>query len=275
VSRFRIAHLSDSHFGTVLPGVAEGLISTVNELKPDLVLLSGDITQRARRSQFREAAKFSAQLKQFPFIAVPGNHDIPLYNVFGRLFNPYGNFIRFFKPGVEKDFDHGDIVIIGLNSTSKWRHVQGAFDLERLERRLQKVEPRHKVRVAVFHHPIDCRLEKDEKNLVKCRHEVMRILSKHKIDLIVGGHIHDPHMGTSHKRYPELGRACVIGVAGTCTSWRVRGTVPNSFNLIDFHTEATPRLTLSRFDQRPGLRFTLEEMKKFALTPDTGWIESN
>lgn len=273
MSRLRIVQISDSHFGTVLPGVTDGLLATIRNLQPDLVVLSGDITQRARPSQFREAYNFSEQLRPIPFIAVPGNHDIPLFNVFGRLFDPYKGFQTNFKNQLEKDFDHGDVVIVGLNSTSRWRHVQGAFDLERLKRRLDRIEPRHKVRIAVFHHPLDCRQEEDLKNLIKCRDQVMQILSERGIDLVVGGHIHDPHVSLSRARYPEIQRALVLGVAGTCTSWRTRGDVPNSFNLIDVHTESEgdARLTIARFDMRENLRFTLENKRSFIRSNSQGW----
>ncbi len=102
-------------------------------------------------------------IKPTPAIAVPGNHDIPAYNLIGRLFFPYRGFKRLFKDQLEKDFVHGDVLVMGLNSTSRWRSVQGDFNMERLEQRLSNKPPGTKVHIAAFHHPMDCRKPQDEK----------------------------------------------------------------------------------------------------------------
>lgn len=271
MSRLNIAHLSDSHFGTILPGVREGLIATLAELKPDVVLFTGDITQRARASQFREAHAFTDQLKPTPLIAVPGNHDIPLYNIFVRLFDPYRGFKRLFKDQLEKDFVHGDVLISGLNSTDRWRHVQGEFNLDRLHRRLTEHKSASKVHIAAFHHPMDCAQPQDEKNLLTNAKDVISVFDRHSVDLMVGGHIHDPYVSLSKVRYPNTARNMVIGVAGTCTSWRTRKGAPNSFNWIEVDTFDKPRLTIARYDQRQDLRFALERVHKFERSSDFSW----
>ena len=271
MSFVRIAHLSDPHFGTILPGVREGLLATLADIKPDLVLLTGDITQRARRDQFRQAKKFTHDLKPTPIIAVPGNHDIPLYNIFSRLFDPYRGFKRLFKDQLEKDFIHGDILVTGLASTSRWRHVQGDFKIERLERRLREKKSGTKVHIAAFHHPMDCRKPQDEKNLLKDRDRSMDLFDQHGVDLIIGGHIHDPYVTLSKVRYPKTKRSMIIGVAGTCLSWRTRPGAPNSFNWIEVDTSGAPRITISRMDQREDKRYTVEHVHKFICEPGQGW----
>ena len=271
MSLVRIAHLSDPHFGTILPGVREGLIATIKEIAPDLILLTGDITQRARRSQFKEAKKFTHDLIPIRMIAVPGNHDIPLYNFMTRLLNPYWGFKNLFKDQLEKDHLHGDVVVTGLNSTSKWRHVQGDFNLKRLEKRLQRNRPVAKIHIAAFHHPMDCKKTSDEKNLLQGRQEAIQIFDQHGVDLILGGHIHDPFVTLSKNRYPNTGRNMIIGVAGTCTSWRTRPGAPNSFNLIEIDTRQVPRMTISRYDQRENLKFTIQETQQFVRTEKSGW----
>lgn len=271
MSVLRIAHLSDPHFGTIHPNVEQGLVRTLRNLKPSLILLSGDITQRARASQFRAAKQFTHLLDPIPFIAVPGNHDIPLLNVFARLFHPYRGFKELFKDQLERDFRHGDVQVIGLNSTSRWRHVQGDFDHERLERRLAAAVTGAKVRIAVFHHPMDCPKPVDEKNLLRGREKVIALLDKYKVDLVMGGHIHDPLAALSDRRYPALSRKLVIAVAGTCTSWRTRKNAPNSFNLIDVNTGGDqPRLTISRHDIAKDCGFVPVSEASF-VRGQTGW----
>lgn len=273
MSRLKIAQISDSHFGTIHPHLQEALIGSIHELKPDLVLLTGDITQRARAQQFREARKFTDRLKPVSLIAVPGNHDIPLYNIFMRLYDPYRGFKRLFKDQLEKDFLHGDVLITGLNSTDRWRHVQGEFNLERLKRRLSSITSPTKVHIAAFHHPMDCAKPQDEKNLLKKSGETISIFDEHRVDLIVGGHIHDPYVSLSKVRYPNTQRNMVIAVAGTCTSWRTRKGAPNSFNCIDVDTSAAqPRLTISRYDLRNTGHFEVDRVHHFERGDDHSWM---
>lgn len=271
MSFLRIAHLSDPHFGTILPGVKEGLLATLRDLQPDLVLITGDITQRARRSQFREAKQFTHDMNPVPMIAVPGNHDIPLFNIFRRVFDPYHGFKKLFKDQLEKDHIFGDVLVTGLNSTSKWRHVQGDFDLARVEKRLIENKAKAKVHIAAFHHPMDCIKPQDEKNLLVTREETIRLFDKHCVDLMVGGHIHDPYVTLSKVRYPHTQRNMLIGVAGTCTSWRIRPGAPNSFNLIEVDTKSVPRISITRYDQRGDLRFDIKRVHQFARRDESGW----
>jgi len=271
VSVLKIAHLSDPHFGTILPGVREGLLATLRNLKPDLILLTGDITQRARRTQFRGAKHFTHEMKPTPVIAVPGNHDIPLYNAMARFFYPYWGFKNLFKDQLEKDFVFGDVLVTGLNSTSKWRHVQGAFDLARLERRLEEHKDKPKVHIAAFHHPMDCAKPVDEKNLLKENDKVIDIFDRHGVDLMISGHIHDPYVTLSKVRYPNTKRSMIIGVAGTCLSWRTRKGAPNSFNWIEVDTTNTPRLSFTRYDQRDDMLFTVESAHHFQRPDNSGW----
>jgi len=83
-----LLQISDPHFGTEDPGAVEALVPLVHEKRPGLVVLSGDITQRARRGQFEAARRFLDRLPAAALVVIPGNHDIPLFNVFGRLLRP-------------------------------------------------------------------------------------------------------------------------------------------------------------------------------------------
>lgn len=268
----RIAHLSDPHFGTLNPGAEEALLLALRTLAPDLILITGDITQRARRSQFRAAKNFNRQLHPIPIIAIPGNHDIPLMNIFGRLFFPYWGFQRLFTGRVEKDLMIKGVQVVGLNSTSRWRHIQGDFKIPRIRRRFEKAETGAIVRIAAFHHPMDCAKGIDEKNLLRGRNEAMEVFDGAKVDLVVGGHIHDPYVDLSTLRYPRFSRAIVLSVAGTCLSWRTRKGAPNSFNIVDVETEgAEPKLLISRHDLREG-EFSLKESFSFRREGARGWI---
>jgi 3',5'-cyclic AMP phosphodiesterase CpdA len=270
MSVLNIAHLSDPHFGTINDGVAEGLLRSLQRIAPSLVLLTGDITQRARHSQFQGAKEFTHKLKPTPVIAVPGNHDIPLLNLPARLFYPYRGFKRLFKDQLEKDFIHGDVQVYGLNSTSRWRHIQGDFNIERIKKRFRGPPSKCKVRVVAFHHPVDCFRDTDEKNLLKGREPAMKVFSEAGIDLVLGGHIHDPFVTLSNRRYPGLARPMIVAVAGTCTSWRTRRNAPNSFNLIEINTDSDPRISIIRYDIRSDFDFVPVTENHFIKTSE-GW----
>ena len=94
-------HISDTHFGTEQPAVTDALRAWVQEQKPDAVILSGDITQRARTAQFQAARAFCDSLGVPHLLTLPGNHDIPLYNLAARLFTPYRGYSRVFGHGVD------------------------------------------------------------------------------------------------------------------------------------------------------------------------------
>ena len=105
MSLLRIAHLSDPHFGTTRIEVIDGILNILREIQPTLVLLTGDITQRARANQFKAAKEFIDQLEPAAVIAVPGNHDIPLGNMYARIFHPYKGYENLFKQTLEQTIE--------------------------------------------------------------------------------------------------------------------------------------------------------------------------
>lgn len=273
MSRVRVAHLSDPHFGTIRPGVREGLRQSLLALSPDLVLITGDITQRARRGQFREAAEFCRSLEPLPVFALPGNHDIPLFNLFARLFSPYGGFRKHFQAEREMNWQKGEVRLTCLNSTSRWRHVQGDFNLERIRHRLGAPPLESTVHLVAFHHPMDCPKETDEKNLLKGRERAMALFQTAKADILLGGHIHDPYVALSDERYPHIPRRMVLVVAGTCLSSRIRKAAPNSFHLIDIESGHEPTVTVVRHDIGKDKLFSprVGGTRRFVRLTHAGW----
>lgn len=271
--KIRIAHLSDPHFGANLPVVVKALTNAMNDLTPDLIILSGDITQRARCKQFKAARKFVDLLSEFQWAIVPGNHDIPLFNIFARFFHPYRNFKNVFHGVLEKEIPIDQVQVFTLNSTSRFRHVQGELSANQIKKVIHGIQKRTGVRVACFHHPMDCLKRVDEKNLLRNRNEAMKVFAKAEVDIILGGHIHDPYVSLSGERYPEVHRQSIISVAGTCLSWRTRSGAPNSFNLIDIEVEdhQQPRLTISRYDLQAESQFTPVLVQSFIRDTVQGW----
>ncbi|KXJ65078.1 DNA repair exonuclease [Achromobacter xylosoxidans] len=226
----RILHLSDTHFGTERKAVIEAVLDLARQLSPDLVVLSGDITQRARRSQFAAARRFIERLA-LPVLAVPGNHDIPLFNVFLRVLNPYGNYKRALGPILEPVFENDGVLAIGVNTTRPRRHKDGEISdaqITRVAQRLRQARP-GQLRIVVAHHPVRAKVESDLSNLLIGRERALAAWAQAGVDLVLGGHIHLPYV---LPLTAPTGPAGWIVQAGTTCSHRVRGTVPNSLGVI-------------------------------------------
>ncbi|MDT4808535.1 3',5'-cyclic adenosine monophosphate phosphodiesterase CpdA [compost metagenome] len=226
----RILHLSDTHFGTERKPVVEAALDLARALAPELVVLSGDITQRARRGQFAAARKFIERLS-LPVLAVPGNHDIPLFNVFARALNPYGNYKRALGAVLEPVFENDGLLAIGVNTTTPRRRKDGeisAGQIARVAQRLRQARP-GQLRVVVAHHPVRAKVESDLSNLLIGREPALAAWTQAGVDLVLGGHIHLPYVLPLDPSAPAGGW---IVQAGTACSRRVRGNIPNSVNVI-------------------------------------------
>jgi len=209
-----VAHLSDLHFGRLEPAALEPLRRRLAELAPDLVVVSGDLTQRARARQFREARAFLDSLPR-PQIVVPGNHDVPLYNVLARFLRPLAGYRKAMGGDLEPSYVDDEIAVLGLNTARSFVFKGGRVSeaqLARVEDTLCR-QREEVVKILVTHHPFMA-LER----LARCG-----------VDLFVAGHLHAASIGdTAHR---VAGRSALLVQAGTATSSRTREE-PNSFNLL-------------------------------------------
>lgn len=245
-----ILQLSDPHFGTERPEVVEALHRFIDSCEPDVLLLSGDITQRARRKQFAAAKRFLERIS-CPVLAVPGNHDIPLFNLFGRFLNPYGNFRRVFGTDLEPVYSSPDVLVLGVNTTRASRHKDGeisASQTSRVIQQLRQAEP-GQLRIVMQHHPVRALAESDTANLTIGREQAVPAWVDAGMDLLLGGHIHLPYVWPVYGRSGEAGRKAWTVQAGTALSSRTRGQINNSVNLIRHHVEdGTHRCAIERWD---------------------------
>lgn len=231
----RLLHLSDPHFGTEQPEVMTALLAFAAEQRPDLAVLTGDITQRARADQFRRARAFVDQLPA-PVLSVPGNHDLPLFNLFSRLFNPYGNYRSHISNDLEPLYQTSRLLIIGVNSTRPQRHKNGELGERQIERvsRLLHSARSQQLRIVIQHHPVAAIEASDQANLLKGHEQVVPRWIDAGMDLLLAGHIHLPYVRPLSGSGSRQGWTAQ---AGTALSSRVRGEVPNSINLIEHSTD--------------------------------------
>lgn len=232
----RILHLSDPHFGTEQQTVMTALMQLVEQQRPTLALLSGDITQRARPDQFRRARRFMEQLG-IPMLAVPGNHDMPLFNPFKRLLRPYGHYQDNFAADLEPVLETERLLVLGVNSSRADRHKNGELtdeQIERVEQRLRQASARQ-LRIVMQHHPVRAVESSDRSNLLIGGDAVAPRWVDAGLDLLLAGHIHLPYVRPLNGQ--TSGRQAWTAQAGTALSSRVRGEIPNSVNLIEHSTD--------------------------------------
>ena len=137
-----LLHLSDLHFGRIDHRVLKPLIDLAARIKPDLVVISGDLTQRARAKQFRAAASFLAALP-LPQIVVPGNHDVPLYNVIARFLYPHAGYRRYISKNLEPFYQDDEIAVLGLNSSRSLTFQNGRLNKTQVDKLARVFEVCH------------------------------------------------------------------------------------------------------------------------------------
>jgi 3',5'-cyclic AMP phosphodiesterase CpdA len=264
-----LVHLSDLHFGRVDAAVVGPLVAVIEGLRPDVVAVSGDLTQRARDEQFQEAREFLDRLPKVPQIVVPGNHDVPLWNAFKRFLQPLEGFRRFITDDLEPFYADDEIAIIGVNTARSLTVKHGRINeqqVARVRELLCRIDDRV-AKVVVTHHPFDLPEGYDESELVGRARMAMETLAACGADLLLAGHLHVGHTGHTAKRYEISGHSALVVQAGTATSSRVRGEM-NSFNLIRLKH---PHVNVVRYAFRPEQKtFAPASSEHFQHTPD-GW----
>lgn len=232
-----LLQISDTHFGTEQPEVVEALAALAAQQRPALVVLSGDITQRARPGQFRAAKAFADRLGA-PVLAIPGNHDIALFDLWARLARPYARYATAFGADLEPVHASPDWLVIGVNTTRAWRHKNGevsSAQIDRVARRLGTASP-GQLRVVVVHQPVAVIRSSDVVNLLRGHEAALQRWAAAGADLVLGGHIHLPYV----RAVDGLARPLWAVQAGTAVSARVREGLPNSVNLLRWGAHAPP-----------------------------------
>lgn len=249
----RILHISDTHFGTEQQPVMEAMEAHVRAQGADLLVLSGDITQRARRDQFAAAQAFVRRLESYGIpktLVIPGNHDLPLHNLLSRFLRPYDNYRRHFGQELEPAFENDELLVIGLNTTHPRRRKDGRVTDEQVRavcERLRQCDP-VKLRIVVAHQPFGSMLPSDLRNLQHGAQAALTRWAEAGLDIVMGGHIHLPYVLPLSGEYPNLAREIWTVQAGTALSSRVRGSVPNSFNRLHLNNAQKKQVQVERWD---------------------------
>ncbi|MGZ8920879.1 MAG: metallophosphoesterase family protein [Limisphaerales bacterium] len=263
-----IAQISDLHFGTEDPAIAAGLKEDLRSQNPSLIAVSGDLTQRGRSAQFRAAKKFLDELPQ-PQVVVPGNHDVPLYDVFRRFLSPLGRYRRIISNEVNPCYEDSEIILLGINTARSLTWKSGRISMGQIEqiRRTMAGGQGEKFKILMTHHPF-IPPPGDPVNaidLIGRAAIALPVLDECGVDLLLAGHLHHGYSGDVRTYYPATSRSIIVVQAGTAISRRIR-TEPNGYNLLRLD-RTTIEVEVRRWN---GTAFVKEKRAVYRLK-DKAW----
>lgn len=230
---FSIVQISDLHFGREDQDVAKAGEAIIKKLKPDLIVIAGDLTQRNRSKECFLALEFLRRINR-PILIVPGNHDIPFFNIYARFRKPLSHYDRYFNSMYVSVFENDFLNIIGLNTTSRFQVKDGKLrsnDMEMVIESFDKTK-QSKWNILVTHHPFS--------RIRKNHHPILMDKFLASIDVWLSGHLHRFKLENLQYRGETYdGLQCI---SGTFISTRLRSE-ENSFNVLEFENNTTATIT--------------------------------
>jgi 3',5'-cyclic AMP phosphodiesterase CpdA len=224
-----LAHISDLHFGRESPQLIEGLWQNLELIEPQLVVISGDLTQRARKKEFMAARAFLDSL-QWPFLVTAGNHDISADNLAERFFHPWRKWHIYIGSPLEPVLVGKDHITIGVNTARRSGYSldwsRGRINSRQIEAIAEYLaeEEEERLRVIVAHHPFWVPVEYSHRHIIGGRNMALNKLTEAGVDIILSGHI--------HSAYTHIVNGLIISHAGTTISSRLEANYPNSYQII-------------------------------------------
>lgn len=222
----KIIHISDLHFGLHKEELILPFLNDVEAINPDIILISGDLTHRARRFQYQLLTNF---LKKLPgkLLIVPGNHDIPLKNIWGRLFAPFKLYKQYISDDINVAFQNKGVRILGVNSVDPYQTHNGKLShatRDKIEQYFSSAFPG--LNLIFFHHNLDY-FEKIHKPL-KNHHHFIDDLNTSQLNIICTGHLHYANVGLIQKNSEH---SALLLHAGTLFCQRSRDYINSYFSL--------------------------------------------
>jgi len=235
-----LLHISDLHFGPpYVEKVGESLQEFAARLRPTAIVASGDFTQRAKEEQYAAARAYLDRLPAVPTVVTPGNHDVPLYRVAERVFEPYRHYRAYISSELESVVRLPGAVIVAINSTAPLQAITNGrihrWQLDYVRRAFEGV-PEDVLRIVVAHHHFAPPPDWEGGQVMPKAKRALDVFTQLRVDMIMGGHLHRAYIGNSLDVYAGRDRehGIVIVQSGTSTSrrGRAREAEKNSLNVV-------------------------------------------
>jgi 3',5'-cyclic AMP phosphodiesterase CpdA len=230
-----ILHLSDTHFGTEEPAVVDALLALAERERPDLVLASGDITESARPLEFDQAVRFFNRVQARHVMVVPGDHDLPLWDLPRRMLAPYANFRSAFGDDLEPRLQSPQAWIACLLSPRRWRRRHGALSRQQVQRTAQWLSdaPSGALKIVMAHHPLAALRWHEESSVLSGADYALDHWTRSHVHIFLGGHMHASctvPITSAGAAYHS--RTWWVAQAGSAVSRRLYGNHVQSVNLL-------------------------------------------
>lgn len=229
-----VAHLSDLHFGRHDRAIVEALLASLNQNRPDLVIVSGDLTQRARRSEFAEARRFLDRIK-VPQLVIPGNHDVPLFDFMARFLTPFRHYERHIGliGSVASSYADDEIAVLALNTARRLTGKNGRVSWKQMDeiRRVFRDTPKRCFKILATHHPLGEPEGGLGLELVHRSRPALLAISEAGVNALLSGHHHRASSGAISIG-TDAGHSILVVHAGTAISTRTRDADANTYNLL-------------------------------------------
>jgi 3',5'-cyclic AMP phosphodiesterase CpdA len=265
-----IVHLSDIHFGRFDAALATPLLTTIHDQAPDLVVISGDLTQRARPRQFEQARALLDRIER-PLLVVPGNHDIPMLNIAERVLDPLRRYRRYVTTDLAPVFADDELMVVGINSARglSARSGGGRVNMRQVDGAVALFASTSAAvtKIVVTHHPFDLPEGHSPHHLIGRAHPAMRKLAAAGADLFLAGHLHRSHVSGTAARYKIAGHCALVVQAGTLST-RLRRE-RNAFNVIRL---ARPEASIEQYTWDPDRRAFLKSSAAAYQHGGGGWL---
>lgn len=264
----KLMQLSDLHFGAEIPEAVDALVEAAERLRPDRILIGGDFTMRARKTEWKAAREFMDRLPA-PTFSIPGNHDIPGVNdLADRFFTPWKRYREAIGKNLEPVETIGDIEVVGLNTARRFGAPSfdwslGAVSVAQCLELPFRFRSDTVLRAVILHHPLAAP-EKNDRRLLKRNGMLLTAFEAAKVDLVMAGHYHQSHIDLLP--LPIGKRDAVLSHVSTACSWRTKDEPPG-FHMItagDGHIGVTRYRfdeAAARFDEHGAERFRKVEDK--------------
>ncbi len=266
----KIVHISDIHFGRENKQTIQPIIRKINQLKPDLIIISGDLTQDGTPKQFKKARHFIKKLKFKKFV-IPGNHDMPFLNVLTRFLIRFARYRKYISPNPEPSYQNSRLIVTGINTARPLFFKQGRISLHRIKQIAESfiINQDDRIKIIVSHHPLFLPKYFPKHDLVYRWKKALRVLDNCEIDLYLSGHHHSSSAVSAFKPKDTQSHYKAIAVqAGTAISKRTRKE-QNSFNYLEIDQKHI-RIDILRWSAST-FHFSRQKSYKFKKTA-AGWI---